>query len=56
MIIQSDSELILQNYESYVTEIYFNLLNINQLKIGPQIQVGFVATDRYGWQQRPQRE
>ena len=54
MIIQSGLELILQNYKSYVTGIDFNLLNINGLKIDPQISKGFAATDRYGWQRRPQ--
>ena len=54
MIIQSDLELILENYESYMTGMDFNLLNINGLNIGPQIPKGFVATDRYGWQRRPQ--
>ena len=54
MIIQSDFELTLQNYESYVTGIDFNLLNINGLQIDPQISKGFVATGRYDWQRRPQ--
>ena len=53
MIIQSESELILQDYEIYVTVIDFNLLNINELKLDPQISKGFVATGRYGWQRRP---
>jgi|FLMP01.1.fsa_nt_emb hypothetical protein len=54
MIIQSESELILQGYEIYVTAIDFNLLNINKLKLDPQISKGFVTTGRYGWQRRPQ--
>ena len=49
MIIQSESELILQGYEIYVTAIDFNLL-----KLDPQISKGFVTTGRYGWQRRPQ--
>ena len=54
MIIQSDLELILENYESYMTGMDFNLLNINELNLDPQISKDFVATGRYGWQRRRQ--